>query len=147
MDWKGLDFTLFGTGAAGHQLMPCVYRVDHMNINALTYFYEESGKSIPKIENMWDSKEFWSSSAVVFKGDFFKIKQIQLGYTLPKKLTKKVLIDSLLFFVSMDDWFVLTKYPGFDPETASTGSTSGMGLDKGSYPNAKKLMFGVNLTF
>ena len=147
MDWKGLDFTLFGTGAAGHQLMPCVYRVDHMNINALTYFYEEAGKSIPKIENMWNSKEFWSSSAVVFPGDYFKIKQIQLGYTLPKKWLKKVFIDNLRVFASMDDWFVFTKYPGFDPETASTGSTSGMGLDKGSYPNSKKLMFGVNLTF
>ena len=147
MDWKGLDFTLFGTGAAGHQLMPCVYRVDHMNINALTYFYEESGKSIPKIENMWNSKEFWSSSAVVFRGDFFKIKQIQLGYTLPKKWLNRIFIDNLRVYASMDDWFVFTKYPGFDPETASTGSTSGMGLDKGSYPNAKKLMFGVNISF
>ncbi|MBR5724591.1 MAG: TonB-dependent receptor [Bacteroidales bacterium] len=147
MDWKGLDFTLFGSGAAGHQLMPCVYRVDHMNINALTYFYNESGKSIPKIENMWDSKEFWSSSAVVFKGDYFKIKQIQLGYTLPKKWLNKIFVDNLRVYASMDDWFVFTGYPGFDPETASTGSTSGMGLDKGSYPNAKKLMFGVNISF
>ena len=147
LDWKGIDFTVFGSGAAGHQLMPCVYRVDHMNINSLTYFYEESGKSIPKIENMWNSKEFWSSSAVVFKGDYFKIKQIQLGYTLPKKLLRRISIDDLRVYASMDDWFVFTKYPGFDPETASTGSTSGMGLDKGSYPNAKKLMFGVNISF
>ena len=147
LDWKGFDFTLFGTGAAGHQLMPCVYRVDHMNINALTYFYEESGKSIPKIENMWNSKEFWSSSAVVFSGDYFKIKQIQLGYSLPKKWLKKVFISGLHVFASLDDWFVFTKYPGFDPETASTGSSNGMGLDKGSYPNSKKMMFGVNLTF
>ena len=147
MDWKGLDFTLFGTGAAGHQLMPCVYRVDHSQINSLTYFYEECGKSLPKIENIWSSKEFWSSSAVVFPGDYFKIKQIQLGYTLPGKLTKRIMISDLRFYVSMDDWFVFTKYPGFDPETASTGSSTGMGLDKGSYPNAKKLMFGVNVSF
>ena len=147
MDWKGIDFTAFGTGAAGHQLMPCVYRVDHMNINSLVYFYEEAGKSIPKIENMWNSKEFWSSSAVVFAGDYFKIKQIQLGYTLPKNWLKKVFIKDLRVYASMDDWFVITKYPGFDPETASTGGTSGMGLDKGSYPNAKKLLFGVNISF
>ncbi|MCR5840980.1 MAG: TonB-dependent receptor [Bacteroidales bacterium] len=147
LDWKGLDFTLFGTGAAGHQLMPCVYRVDHSQINALTYFYNESGKSIPKIENIWQSKEFWSSSAVVFKGDFFKIKQIQLGYTLPKNWLKKIFIKDLRVYASMDDWFVFTKYPGFDPETASTGSSTGLGLDKGSYPNAKKLMFGINISF
>ena len=147
LDWKGLDFTLFGTGAAGHQLMPCVYRVDHSQINALTYFYNESGKSIPKIENIWQSKEFWSSSAVVFSGDYFKIKQIQLGYTLPKKWMNKVFIKDLRIYASMDDWFVITKYPGFDPETASTGSSTGLGLDKGSYPNSKKLMFGVNISF
>ena len=147
MDWRGFDFTLFGTGAAGHQLMPCVYRVDHSQINSLVYFYEECGKSLPKIENIWSSKEFWSSSAVVFKGDYFKIKQIQLGYTLPQKWTKRIMVDNLRFYVSMDDWFVFTKYPGFDPETASTGSSTGMGLDKGSYPNAKKLLFGVNVSF
>ena len=145
-EWKGLDFTAFGTGAAGHQLMPCIYRVDHSQINSLVYFYNECGKSLPKIENIL-TKEFWSSSAVVFRGDYFKIKQIQLGYTLPKKWMKKVFINDLRFFASMDDWFVITKYPGFDPETASTGSTSGMGLDKGSYPNSKKLMFGVNISF
>ncbi len=146
MDWKGLDFTVFGTGAAGHQLMPCVYRVDHSQINSLVYFYEECGKSLPKIENIL-TKEFWSSSAVVFRGDYFKIKQIQLGYTLPQKWTKKIFIENLRLYASMDDWFVITKYPGFDPETASTGSSNGMGLDKGSYPNAKKLLFGVNITF
>ena len=146
LEWKGLDFTAFGTGAAGHQLMPCIYRVDHSQINSLVYFYEECGKSLPKIENIL-TKEFWSSSAVVFRGDYFKIKQIQLGYTLPKKWTKKIFINDLRIFASMDDWFVITKYPGFDPETASTGSTSGMGLDKGSYPNSKKLMFGVNISF
>ena len=147
MDWKGLDFTLFGTGAAKHQLMPCVYRVDHSQINSLVYFYEECGKSLPAIEKIWNSKEFWSSSAVVFKGDYFKIKQIQLGYTLPKKLLKKAMISNLRLYASMDDWFVFTDYPGFDPETASTGSSTGLGLDKGSYPNAKKLMLGVNISF
>ena len=146
MGWKNFDFTAFGTGAAGHELMPCVYRVDHSQINSLVYFYEECGKSLPKIENIL-TKEFWSSSAVVFRGDYFKIKQIQLGYTLPQKWTKKIMIDNLRLYASMDDWFVFTKYPGFDPETASTSSSSGMGLDKGSYPNAKKMMFGINVSF
>ena len=90
---------------------------------------------------------FWSSSATVFKGDFFKIKQIQLGYTLPREWTRKVKINNLRVYASMDDWFVFTKYPGFDPETATTGNHDGRGLDKGSYPNAKKLLFGVNISF
>ena len=147
MDWKGVDFTVFGTGAGGNVLVPCVFRTEHPQINSLVYFYEQAGKTIPTIDKIYNSVDFWSSSATVFKGDFFKIKQIQLGYTLPKKLTQKVRISNLRLYASMDDWFVFTKYPGFDPETATTGSTSGKGLDKGNYPNAKKLLFGVNVSF
>ncbi|SKC54521.1 TonB-linked outer membrane protein, SusC/RagA family [Bacteroidales bacterium WCE2004] len=147
LDWKGLDFTLFGTGAGGNDLVPCVYRTQHMNVNSLTYFYEQAGKSIPTIDKIWDQTDFWSSSATVFKGDYFKIKQIQLGYSLPKKWLNKAFISSLRIYASMDDWFVFTNYPGFDPETASTGGTSGRGLDKGSYPNAKRMLFGINITF
>ena len=147
LDWKGIDFTMFGTGAGGNYLIPCVYRTQHMNINSLSYFYEEAGKSIPTIDKIWDQTNFWSSDATMFKGDYFKIKQIQLGYNLPKKLLNKVMVSSLRIYASMDDWFVLTDYPGFDPETASTGSASGRGLDKGSYPNAKRLLFGVNISF
>ena len=147
MDWEGLDLTVFGTGAAGNYLIPCVFRTEHPQINSLVYFYEEAGKSIPTIDKIYNSVDFWSSSATMFKGDFFKIKQIQLGYTLPRDLTRKVRINSLRLYASLDDWFVFTKYPGFDPETATTGSTSGKGLDKGTYPNSKKLLFGVNLSF
>jgi len=147
MEWKGIDLTIFGTGAAGHQLVPCVYRTQHSQINSLTWYYENAGKTIPSIANMWTDVNFWSSSATLFRGDYFKIKQIQLGYTLPSKWTKKIFISNLRFYVSLDDYIVFTKYPGFDPETASTGSTSGSGLDKGSYPNAKKALFGVNITF
>ncbi len=147
MDWKGLDLTVFGTGAGGNILVPCVFRTEHPQINSLVYFYEQAGKTIPTVDKIYNSVDFWSSSATVFKGDFFKIKQIQLGYTLPQKLTKKILISNLRLYASMDDWFVFTKYPGFDPETATTGSTSGKGLDKGNYPNSKKLLFGVNISF
>ena len=147
MDWKGVDLTVFGTGSGGNYLVPCIYRTEHIQINTLRYFYDEAGKSIPAIDKIYDKIDFWSSSATMFKGDYFKIKQIQLGYTLPRKWTSKIFIQDLRAFVSMDDWFVFTKYPGFDPEAATTGSSTGRGLDKGTYPNAKKLMFGVNLSF
>ena len=147
MDWKGVDLTVFGTGSGGNYLVPCIYRTEHIQINTLRYFYDEAGKSIPAIDKIYDKIDFWSSSATMFKGDFFKIKQIQLGYTLPRKWTSKIFIKDFRAFVSMDDWFVFTKYPGFDPEAATTGSSTGRGLDKGTYPNAKKLMFGVNLSF
>ena len=66
---------------------------------------------------------------------------------MPKKWLGKVGMNAVRAYVSMDDWFIFTQYPGFDPEAATTGGSTGRGLDKGNYPNAKKLMFGVNLSF
>ena len=147
LDWKFFDFTLFGTGAGGNVIMPCVYRTEHPLINSLSYFYEHAGKELPSINNIYDNVQFWSSSANLFKGDYFKIKQIQLGFTMPNQWAKRVKMNSLRAYVSFDDWFVFTKYPGFDPETASTGSYNGMGMDKGSFPPAKKVLFGLNISF
>jgi len=151
--WKGLDLTVFGTGAAGNEIYNLMVSADRPKTNGLNYFWRNSWKQAGDNAKFPDSKqvstkwEFWSSSAAVFDGSFFKIKQIQLGYTLPQQITKKALISDLRFFVSLDDFFTFTKYPGADPETASLNSTSSRGVDSGSYPTTKKVVFGVNLTF
>jgi hypothetical protein len=90
---------------------------------------------------------YWSSDVSVFKGSYFKFKQIQLGYTLPKAITQKVLINNCRVYVSLDDYFTITKYPGCDPETATTAQQKDMGYDAGSYPTTRKLIFGVSVTF
>jgi hypothetical protein len=72
---------------------------------------------------------------------------MQLGYTVPSKITKKAAISNLRLFVSLDDFFIFTSYPGLDPETASMNSSTGGGLDWGSYPTMQKLLLGVNITF
>ena len=151
--WKSFDMIIFGSGAAGNVIMPCVYRTEHPRINSLAYFYENAwtpsntNAKIPSISSIKQDTNFWSSTANIFKGDYFKIKQIQLGYTLPQKYSKKVAVDNLRIYTSLDDWFLFTKYPGFDPEVASTGSYNGAGMDKGSFPNAKRLIFGINVSF
>ena len=83
---------------------------------------------------------------MVYDGSFFKIKQIQLGYTLPKSWLKKAYIGNMRLYCSLDDFFTFTKYPGFDPESSSN-ATSGMGIDKGGYPTSKKVVFGINVEF
>ena len=65
---------------------------------------------------------------------------------LPKNLLKKIGITHTRLYVSLDDFFTLTKYPGFDPE-ASSNSTTGMGVDKGAYPTSKKVVLGFNIEF
>ena len=153
LGYKNFDFTLFGTGAAGNDIYSCVYRTEHVRINSLKYFFENrwtpenTGASMPSISNIATNIKFWSSTANLFDGSYFKIKQIQLGYTLPQSLLSKVHVSSLRVFASLDDFFTFTKYPGFDPEMASTGAANGIGFDKGSFPTSRKFVFGFNLSF
>ena len=146
MAWKGFDFTLYGAGQGGNHILPVLHRTHYNN----TYkWYLEAAKNgtFPSPDKTWGQYNFWSSNANLFKGDFFRIKQLQLGYTLPSKITKKAAISNLRLFVSLDDFFTFTAYPGLDPETASTNSSSGAGLDWGSYPTMQKMLLGVNITF
>ncbi len=85
------------------------------------------------------------SSATVMDGSYFNIKQIQLGYTIPKNILNRFYIENLRVYFSLKDYFTFTKYKEFDPEVTSVGS--GLGVDKGSYPTSKKMVIGVNLTF
>ena len=154
--WKGFDFVLFGTGASGNEIYNLMVSADRPKTNSLTTYWKNSWGNpnvnkatakYPDMKQVAQSWDYWSSSACVFDGSFFKIKQLQFGYTLPRTLTSKVYISDLRLFVSLDDYFTFTKYPGADPETASLNGSTSRGVDSGSYPTTKKLVFGVNLTF
>ena len=154
--WKGLDLVIFGTGAAGNEIYNLMVSADRPKTNGLTTYWRNSWGNpavnnatakYPDLKQVATKWDFWSSSACVFDGSYFKIKQIQLGYTIPRAITQKALISDLRFFVSLDDYFTFTKYPGADPETASLNNSTSRGVDSGSYPTMKKLVFGVNLTF
>ena len=151
--YKGFDLLVLGAGSQGAELLYAVTRADALQQNTLKMFYTDawknassSGYKYPKPDV--NDKFYRTSDMRVYDASFFKIKQIQLGYTLPRKISKKIAMSSLRAYVSLDDWFTFTKYPGLDPETSHAGSSaSGLGIDYGSYPISKKLVFGVNVSF
>ena len=150
--YKGLDLTVFGTGSVGNKIYNCINRPDYAASNRLKeVFYDNRwtvdnpNGTVPKA-GATDMDKYATSSAMVYDGSYFKIKQIQLGYTLPKKLINKIALSHARIYASLDDFFTFSKYPGFDPE-ASANATSGMGIDKGSYPTSKKVVLGVNIEF
>ena len=150
--WRNFDFTLYGAGTIGNEIFSLMYSADRPTQNSLTYFWKNSwrednkGGQFANLNKVATSWKYWSSSSQVFDGSYFKIKQIQLGYTLPQNLTRRVAIDNLRLYLSLDDFFTFTKYPGADPETVTT-SGGVRGFDVGTYPTMKKIVFGVNLTF
>ena len=150
--YKGIDLTVFGTGSHGNKIFNCINRPDYAASNRLKeVFYDNRwtvdnpNGTVPRA-GANDMDKYATSSALVYDGSFFKIKQIQLGYALPKNLINKVALSHARIYASLDDFFTFSKYPGFDPE-AATNSTSGMGIDKGGYPTSKKVVLGLNIEF
>lgn len=143
--WKGFDVIVFGTGAIGNDIYACLNRSDY-NLNKLTYYTEnrwtETNKTgtTPKA-GASEMDKYYLSSANVFDGSYFKIKQIQVGYTFPKHLTKRLNVENLRIYASLDDYFTFTDYIGFDPEITNGG------VDKGTYPTSRKVVAGLSLAF
>ena len=153
-EWKGFDFNLYGAGTQGNEIFNLYYQADGPFRNSLRYFYdnawtpENKNAKMPSCQSVASTWNFWSSSAVVFDGSYFKIKQIQLGYTVPSSLLRNFFVKGVRVYVSADDFFCFTRnYPGCDPETATTGNSNAMGLDLGSYPTTRKLIAGINIRF
>ncbi|MBQ7273625.1 MAG: TonB-dependent receptor [Bacteroidales bacterium] len=147
--WKGIDFLMFFTGAGGNKILNALSNVDYPT-NRLAVLTEDRWTPTHTTAMMpaataANYTQFLISDGVVYDASYLKIKQIQLGYNFPKKLLRKVFVENLRIYASLDDWFTFTKYPGFDPEIIGQGA--GMGVDKGNYPTSRKVVFGVNLTF
>jgi hypothetical protein len=96
--------------------------------------------SIPNPGASGSSRNFESSSRYVEDGSYLRLKNLQIGYTLPEELTKKVGLGSCRFYVTMSNLLTLTSYTGFDPEV-------GGGVDWGNYPQSRTITPGTNINF
>ena len=84
----------------------------------------------------------------LFKGDFIKIKNVSLGYTVPADALKRLKISNARFYVSGQNLFIFSNYPGPDPEVSSNGNaTSGQGVDRNSIANGRTITVGLNVGF
>ena len=83
-----------------------------------------------------------SSDFFVENGAFFRIKTLQLGYTLPTSLIERAGMSSLRFYVSGNNLLTITDYQGLDPEIGA-----GIGVDRGFYPHPRFFLVGVNAKF
>ena len=103
------------------------------------------GKSVAVWEDMQNGNQEIHSWGVE-DGSFLRISNITLGYTLPKKLIRKIPVNSLRLYVTGNNLYVFTKYSGYDPEV-STRNATGLtpGVDWSAYPRSRMFIFGINL--
>ena len=87
------------------------------------------------------------SDFYVEDGSFLRIRNMQIGYVLPKKWTEKFRSDYVRFYLSANNLFTLTNYMGYDPDIGASQGTLSGGVDYGFYPQARTIMGGVNIKF
>ena len=147
-EWKGFDLNLFFQGVSGADIFDATWRQDIESGNYPTWVLnrwtgEGTSNKLPMLK-LGDSKNWVVSDIYVQDGSYLRLKNLALGYTLPRQLTQKARIERFRVYVRAENLFTWTKYWGFDPEIG-TGSTS-MGVDYGVYPQARIFTVGFNLS-
>ena len=145
-DWKGFDLSLFFQGVSGADVFDATYRQDIASGNYPTWVLQRwTGEGTSNtVPTLGDSKNWVCSDMYIQDGSYLRLKNVTLGYTLPRHLTNKIGISRLRIYGRAENLFTWTKYWGFDPEIGS-GSTS-LGVDYGVYPQARTYTIGFNVS-
>lgn len=148
-EWNGVDFMVLFQGTVGNDIYDATRRTDVRPANLPSYMLnrwtgEGTSDKYPRYV-VGDSKNWQSSDLYVTDGSYFRLKNIQLGYTIPRDITQKAHIDHMRVFVGAENLLTLTKYAGFDPEISSGGTS--LGVDYGVYPQSRTFNFGVSVSF
>jgi len=105
-----------------------------------------TGAKTPKASNISNfSTNTQVTSYYIENGSYLRMKNLQLGYTIPQSILSKVNINTLRVYVQAVNLFTITKYSGLDPELG--GDDRAFGSDTGNYPLVKQLLFGLNVSF
>ena len=149
--YKDFDMTMFFQGVAGNEIfnqMKYTYYFDYSNncvtdvLNAWSETNKDTNIPIMKTANTNGGNSL-PSEFYVEDGAYFRCKNLQIGYTLPKN---KLSFTNLRFYVGVQNLFTITGYSGYDPEVSSNVLFS-RGIDNSSYPNARTYTFGFNASF
>lgn len=147
--YKGFDLLVFVQGQAGNDILMGFNRLDRSTANKPEFFYNNrwtgAGSTNTWFASNTSNPYIYNSDLMVFDGSFMRIRQLQLGYNFPTSILNKVKAKNARIYVSLDDFFTFTKYPGVDPEVSNNGNT--IGVDRGGYPIPRKAMVGLSFTF
>ena len=157
VNWKGMDFSMSWSGAAGFSIY--YYRLA-TNSSATIYGYTIADavandhyffdpkhpddprtnltSKQPRLSYLSGNDQSSATSALhLERGDFIKLKNVTIGYTLPEKWTRKAYIKRLRFFASGENLFAITGFTGMDPEMRTTAG----------YSTMRQYALGINITF
>jgi len=153
--YKGLDVSMIWAGSAG---MSYYWNETYMNRSIVAlgkavptlvaddhYYYNEANPSdpanninghYPRLKTT-DPQNGIASNFYLYNASYLKLKSLQIGYTIPERLTKKESISNARIFIGGENLLTLTSFPGIDPEVGATIS----------YPTMRQYTLGLNITF
>ena len=110
------------------------------------HFYDSEGN--PATDPVtYGTEEKFISSMYLEKGDYFKLKNLSIGYTLPAKVASKIKMQSLRVALNVTNLLTLTKFSGYDPEVGINQTTGASFVSYSSMPQARTYSLGLNLNF
>ncbi len=161
MNYKNWDLSIFFQGAYGQKIFSVLnrdiegfYRPFTVTQRYFDHHWTGPGTSNEFPRASWDASgnNTRYSTRFLEDGSYTRLKNLQIGYTLPKNILERYGFSSVRIYFSGTNLFTITKYQGMDPEMTVSNNAAGQGdgsagLDWGTYPLAKSYNIGVNLTF
>lgn len=149
LKYKNIDFAAYSYASVGNDMVRNYERAT-TDLNRLNYTLDRwtgpgTSNSVPRVTTGATTNKLFSSFYVE-DASFFRIQNVQLGYSIPEKAINQFGISKLRFYAAANNIYTFTKYRGFDP-AATSGAAIGGGIDYGFYPTPRIYMFGLNLNF
>lgn len=140
--YKNFDLMFFIYGRIGQYVKDAytqLYKPSALENSAPVNYWtpENPSNEYPRPNSGYSTNSYLLQSSLAFrKASFVKIRDITLGYTLPKEWTSKMMVQKLRIYCSLNNFITFTDFPNYDPE--SNGSMD--------FPLAKQVLFGINLS-
>lgn len=160
LGYKNWDATIYGYGVAGMDIfsyssmkLTQIYRTEGGTQNTLREYIhgawseQNPGAEYPRMTLTDINENRRASTAYIRKGDFFKLANLQIGYTIPSRAAKAVRMDNARVYLSVENLACLSSYNKWgDPEVGNTNIQS-TGFDGGRYPYPRTCSLGLNISF
>ncbi len=151
VEYKQFDFSMLIIGTYGNDVFNGAQRQDLKYTNRTTaildrWTEDNPSNTVPRLAWNDINNNYRVSDLYIEDGSFVRVKNVQVGYTLPARLQQRIKARSVRFYMSVENLFTFTGYTGADPEIGARG-TLDIGIDRGIYPQARTFRLGTSITF
>jgi len=151
MEYWNFDLSFLFTGAFGQEIFNGAQRQDLRYTNRPVselgrWTSEGTSNEIPRYTWLDINNNYRVSDLYIESGSYLRLKNIQVGYTLPRSFLDRIGAGTWRFYVSVENLVTFTGYSGADPEIGAMGSFD-IGIDRGIYPAARTYRFGTSISF